>query len=94
MEELQELFKQPGWEKYLNLLESDFLVPYFMELMGLEPTKAENFVKFVELKSKIDMIKSMTYYFERQVVKSEDVGNVDISYGQRFISLIKKLWRS
>ena len=91
MENLKELFKHPGWVEYVDVIEGE-MVALFMELFQLEPSKAENFVRFVELKSRIDQLRNITYFIERQV--TDDIGAVDASYGQRFMALLKKIWRS
>lgn len=92
MESLKELFKHPGWQEYLEQVEQD-MVGLFMELFQLDPTKTESFVKFIELKSKIDQLRDVTYFYERQLADGpEGVTLVDTSYGKRFFGLLKKIF--
>jgi hypothetical protein len=93
VENLKELLNHPGWQDYLDLCEGA-MRSLFMEMFQLDPTKPDNLIKFVELKSKIDAIRDMTYFIERQLAQGpEEVSNVDKSYGQRFFGLLKKIWR-
>lgn len=92
VENLRELSNHPGWSTYLDVIEEK-MQGYFMELFQLEPSKADNFVQFVILKSKIDELRDITYFIERQVVEQERVPMVDKAYGQRFFGLLKKIWR-
>lgn len=92
LENLRELSNHPGWTFYLDVIEEK-MRGYFMELFQLEPTKAENFVQFVSLKAKIDELRDITYFIERQVVGPEQVPMVDKAYGTRFFGLLKKIWR-
>ena len=94
MENLKELFKHPGWQEYLDVVEGE-MVDMFMAIFQLEPTTADSFIKFVELKSKINQLRDMTYGYEHQLAASpEEVTQVGASYYKRFVGLLKKLWRS
>ncbi len=93
MENLKELFKHPGWQEYLDEVQAHML-NLFRQMFQLEPHKPESFIKFVELKSRIDQLRDMTYFVERQIVDGENIPDVDDSYGRRFVELLKKLWRS
>ena len=94
MENLKELFKHPGWQEYLDVVEGE-MVEMFMAIFQLEPTTADSFIKFVELKSKINQLRDITYGYERQLADNpEAVTLVDTSYYKRFAGLIKKLWWS
>lgn len=91
--QLKELVKLPEWVEYLNLCEGAMMT-CFMEIFQLEPAKPESYIRFVELKSKIDSIRDMTYFIERQVVSEpQEIAHVDQSYTMRFANLLKKLWR-
>ncbi len=94
MDNLKELLKHPGWEEYLDVIEGE-MAALFMELFQLEPSKPEAFVKFLELKSKLDQLRNITYYVERQLASTtEQIEAVDASYGKRFLAILKGLWRS
>ena len=93
MENLKELFKHPGWQEYLDLIELQ-MKDAFMQIFQLDAVKPESFISFVELKGKIDQLRDITYSLERQVVDGGNIVDVDTSYGRRFMGLIKKLWRS
>jgi len=91
VENLRELFKHPGWQEYLNQIESD-MVGLFMEVFQLDPTNTNSFVKFIELKAKIDQLRNVTYFYERQLATGpEEVMEVDTSYGKRFFGLLKRI---
>jgi hypothetical protein len=92
VDNLKELFKHPGWSEYVDVVEGE-MVQAFMELFQLDPSKPESFIKFVELKSGIDKLRNVTYFYERQVAGTPDeVTMVDNSYGKRFITLLKKIF--
>ncbi len=94
MDSLKELLKHPGWEEYLDVIEGE-MARLFMELFQLEPSKPEGFIKFVELKSKLDQLRNITYYVDRELADTaEQIEAVDASYGKRFMAILKKLWRS
>ena len=88
MSNLRELIKHPGWQEYLDETGRD-MVGLFMELFQLDATKPESFVKFVELKSKIDQLRDITYFYERQL--TDDIGAVDAKYENWFVGILKKL---
>jgi hypothetical protein len=92
LRDLQELFKHPGWQVYLDTIE-DTMVYHFQEMFGLDPSKPESFIKFVELKSKIDQLRNVTYFTERELAEDK-VDEVDTSYTTRFRGLLKRLLRS
>jgi hypothetical protein len=87
---LKEMLSHPGWGEYLDVIKAEMLA-HFMEIFQLDPTNPDSFVKFVEIKSKIDTLRDITYFIERQVVDHEEIVHVDQSYGQRFLSILKKL---
>lgn len=89
---LKELLKHPGWVEYEDLVE-EYSINLFGELIQLDPSQTQSFIKFVELKAKIDGMKEITYFIERQLAKPEEISNVDVSYGQRLKAMFKKIWR-
>lgn len=91
LEAVRELFKHPGWQAYLDLVETDFILPAFQEMFFMEPNDPDNLVKFISLKSRIDSLRDVTYFFERQL--AEQIEEVDNSYTKRFVSLMKRLFR-
>jgi hypothetical protein len=62
-------------------------------MVQLDPSKPESFVKFLELKAKIDALRDMTYLIERKIQLPEEVSRIDESYFGRLVSMFKKLWR-
>ena len=91
-ENLRELVQHPGWSEYLDLVEAQS-ISFFGQIIQLDPGKPESFVKFLELKAKLDALRGMTYFIERGVAKPEEVRSVDESYFGRLTSMFKKLWR-
>jgi len=86
------LVQHPGWLDYLDLID-DQGVALLGNMIQLDPSKPESFVKFLELKAKIDVLRDMTYLIERSIQMPEQVANIDKSYFNRLISTFKKLWR-
>jgi hypothetical protein len=91
-ENLRELVQHPGWFDYLDLVEEQNIA-LFGSMIQLDPSKPESFVKFLELKAKIDILRDMTYLIERKVQLPEVVSKTDENYFNRLISMFKKLWR-
>jgi hypothetical protein len=92
LEEFTELLKHPGWQVYLELVEDEMLKA-FQQIFYLESSKPESFIKFVELKGRIDQLRNITYDYERQMaVKQEDIEAVDKQYTSRFKALLKKIF--
>ena len=91
-ENLRELVQHPGWLDYLDLIEGQSIA-LFGNMIQLDPSKPESFVKFLELKAKIDALRDMTYLIERSVQLPEQILAIDESYFNRLISMFKKLWR-
>ena len=92
LEELAELFKDPAWSAYLDILEV-VMLDSFKQIMALEPTKAESFIQFVELKGRIDQIKDITYFYQRELAANpEEVMAVDNRYDSWFKGLLKKMF--
>ncbi len=92
LEELAELFKSPAWSAYLDILEV-VMLDSFKQIMALEPTKAESFIQFVELKGRIDQIKDITYFYQRELaVNQEETIAVDNRYESWFKGLLKKVF--
>jgi hypothetical protein len=89
VDNLKELLKHPGWQEYLDEIESQ-MVGAFAQIFQLDSAKAESFVKFVELKGRIDQLRDITYFVERQV--ADDIETVDVSYGKRFAGLLKRIF--
>ncbi len=92
---LRELFKLPGWQDYLDLVEQRIL-DLFKEMFQLDSTSPENFVKFVSLKAKIDSLQEMTHqielvFFYNQPDKNDSVVVVE-SYTRRLTRMFKKLF--
>jgi hypothetical protein len=92
LETFQEMLNHPGWGIYLELIEDEMLVQ-FQQIFFLDGSKPEAFIKFVELKGRIDQLRSITYDYERQMaVKAEDVGAVDKQYTSIFKRIMVKLF--
>jgi hypothetical protein len=91
-ENLRELVQHPGWLDYLDLIEGQSIA-LFGNMVQLDPSKPESFVKFLELKAKIDALRDMTYLIERKIQLPEEVSRIDESYFGRLVSMFKKLWR-
>lgn len=95
LDNLKEMLHHPGWVSYLDVVESE-MVTLFSQMMQLDPSQPIAFSKFIELKSKIDAMRDITYFIERQVVDQSDretVKRIDTSYFDRLISMFKKIWR-
>ena len=91
IKDLQELFKHPGWQVYLSQIE-EAMTMLFMEMWGLEPARPESYVKFVELKAKIDQLRNITYIYERELAGPQ-TEQVDKTYYSRFVGILKRLLR-
>jgi hypothetical protein len=89
---LRELVQHPGWNEYLDLVEAQS-IGLFGQIIQLDPTKPESFVKFLELKAKIDGLRDMTYLIELRLISQEEQQEVANSYFQRLIRMFKKIWR-
>ncbi len=89
-EDLLEMFKSSGWQFYLLDCE-ETMVTLFRQMFFLDPSKPESFIKFVELKSRLDQLRDATYSYERSL--SEDMGAVDEIYSSRFREILRKIWR-
>ena len=90
-EELRNLFKTPEWEAYLNLLEQ-VMANHFMSMMQLDASKPESFIKFVELKGRIDLIRDITYVTELDTAEQTEVQEVNDSYTKRFLRVFKTIF--
>lgn len=91
--ELRELFSHPGWRTYLDTIE-DAMLDSFQQIFFLDPGKAESFVKFVELKGRLDQLRDVTYFFQRELAAGpEEVESVDNTYSSRFKSLLGRLFK-
>jgi len=66
----------------------------FQQMFFLDGTKPESFIKFVELKGRIDQLRNITYDYERQMaVKPEGVDVVDKQYTSRFKRLLGMVFK-
>lgn len=93
LEEFQELLNHPGWQTYLDLI-SDEMLSAFQQIFYLDASKPESFIKFVELKGRIDQLRNITYDYERQMaVNPEVVETVDEHYTSIFKRLMDKLFQ-
>jgi len=95
LDNLREMLNHPGWVAYLDVVEKE-MVTLFSEIMQLDATNPSAYVKFIELKSKIDAMRDTTYFIERQIVDQNDrelIKQIDTSYFNRLVSMFKKLWR-
>jgi len=93
LEEFQDLLRHPGWQVYLDLIEDEML-KLFQQIFFLDGSKPESFIKFVELKGRLDQLRSITYDYERQMaVKPEDVDVVDKQYTSRFKRLLDQIFK-
>lgn len=92
-EEFQELLNHPGWQVYLDLIEDEMLKS-FQQMFFLDSSKPESFIKFVELKGRIDQLRNITYDYEHQMaVKPEEVDVVDKQYSSRFKRLLDRIFK-
>lgn len=95
LDNLKEVLNHPGWVAYLDVVESE-MVTLFSQMMQLDPSQPIAFSKFIELKAKIDAMRDITYFIERQAVDQDDkelIKQIDTSYFDRLISMFKKIWR-
>ena len=89
---LRELVQHPGWSDYLDLVEAQSIA-FFGQIIQLDPGKPESFVKFLELKAKVDALRDMTYFIELKLTEPGEQQNIADSYFRRLTSMFKKLWR-
>lgn len=95
LDNLKEVMNHPGWVAYLDVVESE-MVTLFSEMMQLDPSQPVAFSRFIELKAKIDAMRDITYFIERQIVDQNDrelIKQIDTSYFDRLSSMFKKIWR-
>jgi hypothetical protein len=65
----------------------------FQQLFVLDPAKAESFVKFVELKGRLDQLRDVTYFYQRQLATGVDeVSRVDNTYSSIYRRLLGRLF--
>lgn len=92
LETFQEMLNHPGWDIYLELIEDEMLAQ-FQQIFFLDGSKPEAFIKFVELKGRIDQLRNITYDYERQMaVKAETIEAVDKHYTSIFARILAKLF--
>jgi thymidylate kinase len=92
IEELRECCNHPGWTLYLDVIE-DLMLDNFQQLFALDPGEAESFVKFVELKGRLDQLRDVTYFYQRQLATGpEEVERVDNTYSSVFKRLLGRLF--
>ena len=89
---LRELVQHPGWSDYLDLVEAQS-ISFFGQIIQLDPGKPESFVKFLELKAKVDALRDMTYLIELKLTEPGEQQSIVDSYFRRLTSMFKKLWR-
>jgi hypothetical protein len=93
LEEFTDLLRHPGWQVYLDLIEDEMLNS-FQQIFFLDGSKPESFIKFVELKGRIDQLRNITFDYERQMAaKPEDVEVVDKQYTSRFQRLLDRVFK-
>lgn len=91
-EKLRELFSSPGWSDYLEHIE-DTMKNLFLQMLALEPSDPQNFIKFVDLKARINQLRDTTYLTERDAASGPDgVTLVDEKYKGIISSLFKKIF--
>lgn len=89
LEKLRELFNSPGWEAYLEQIEI-IMTNLFIEMLALEPSEPQNFIKFVELKSRINQLRDTTYLMELDTASGpEKIGVINETYK----GIISRLFR-
>jgi hypothetical protein len=92
LDNLRELTQHPGWVDYLDLIEENSII-LFGQIVQLDPTKPDSYVKFLEFKAKLDGLRDMTYLIERRVKDQKEIVDIDARYFGRLVSMFKKLWR-
>lgn len=91
-ENLKELFSSDGWVAYREAIE-EIIETLFKELLALDPNP-ENFIKFVEIKSRINQLINTTYLMERDYASGpEKVEIVDETYKGIISRLSRKLFK-
>jgi len=91
LERLRELFNSPGWEAYREQAEES-VYNLFIAMLDLEPNDPQSFITFVQLKTRINQLRDMTYLMESQVVVPDKVEIVNETYKGIFRRLCKKLF--
>jgi len=89
--EVKEMFNSPGWKIYVDDCE-ETMVALFRQMFFLDPGKAESFIQFVALKSRIDQLRDSTYTYEYTMTENRD--DVEQTYTKRFIGLLRRIWRN
>jgi len=88
VQDLREVLNHPGWQVFVDLCERE-LVALFQQLFFLDAMDSQSYNKFIELRSRIDQLRDMTYFIEREL--SNDTESIDLKYGSMFRRILKKL---
>ena len=91
LEKLRELFNSPGWEAYREQAE-ETVYNLFIAMLDLEPNDPQSFITFVQLKTRINQLRDMTYLMESLVVVPDKVEIVNETYKGIFHRLCKNLF--
>jgi hypothetical protein len=92
LENLRELFNSPGWEAYREQAE-ETVYNLFIAMLDLEPNDPQSFITFLQLKTRINQIRDMTYILESNLAVSPDkVEIINETYKGIFRRLTKKLF--
>jgi hypothetical protein len=91
---LVELFRTPDWQTYLDTVENEIFM-LFRAIFQLDPSRPDNFIKFVEYKSRIDALINITYNYEMELAKGnmERAESVNSRYTSGFKNLLNRLFK-
>lgn len=94
LQNLKELLSSPGWSEYREQLE-EVTYNLFVTMLDLEPSNPQSYIKFLQLKSQIDMIRDMTYIIENQLAQGtpERLELVNSTYQGIFRRLSNRLFK-
>lgn len=93
LEKLRELFNSPGWEAYREQAE-EAVYNLFIAMLDLEPSDSQSFITFVQLKSRINQLRDMTYIMESTyAIGPEKVESVNTTYKGLFRRLCNRLFK-
>ena len=91
-EKLRELFNSPGWKAYREQVE-EAVYNLFIAMLDLEPNDPQSYITFVQLKSRINQLRDMTYIMESTyATEPEKVESVNTTYKGIFRRLCKRLF--
>ncbi len=92
-EKLRELFSSSGWEAYREQAE-EATYNLFIAMLDLEPSDPQSFMRFIELKSRINQLRDMTFIMESTyAISPEKVAIVNETYKGIFRRLANRLFK-